>query len=180
MVGPSRGASPGIFFAPAAQRPTMAKSCSMDDLQTSDAPLAPDLVAAATATLEQVTQRLTLERALVLVDDGQGWKVGAAHALPTENFWLVAPVSRTVLQSGIEAGHPLMLVDAMDSDYNRETSVVLSGVRSVACAPITDQNGRIRALIYADHLIQKGAFKPHDLDVLAELADELGQQLFPS
>lgn len=151
----------------------------MDELKTSNAPLAAPMMEAAQAAMEQVTQKLKCERALILVDDGEGWKVAAAHALPMENFWLVAPVSRTVLSSGIEAGHPVMLVDAMDSDLNRETSVVLSGVRSVATAPIADMTGRISALVYADHLLVKGAFKREDLDVLAELADELGQQLFP-
>ncbi len=151
----------------------------MDELKTSNAPLAAPMVEAAQATLAQLKEKLTCERALVLVDDGDGWKMAAAHNLPTENFWLVAPVSRTVLLSGIEAGHPVMLVDAMDSDLNRETSVVLSGVRSVATAPIADMQGRIRALLYADHLLVKGAFKRDHLDVMAELADELGQQLFP-
>ena len=63
----------------------------MDDIITSDAPLAPELVAAAQAALEQLTQRLpSCERALVLIDDGEGWKAAAAHNLSTQNFWLVA------------------------------------------------------------------------------------------
>lgn len=153
----------------------------MEDFKTSNEPLASYLVANATETLQKVKAEFSPDRCAILVEDEAGWKMADAHGFPTENFWTVALISRTVISTAIEDGKPLLLVDVMKGgDFSTQTSVVLTGMRSVMGVPIPDLNGRIKALVYADNQLHQGAFTEEQLDKLVELANELGERLFPS
>ena len=121
---------------------------------------------------------LKLERAVILLNDRDGWKVGCAHEVPTENFWLAAPISQTILHRSIQSKEPVFLVDAIaTTEFGSQASVVISGMRSVASVPVLDQAGGVMAVVYADHLVQKGAFGAAELETLKELTAEFGRKL---
>ncbi len=150
----------------------------MSDLSVSENPLAENLQELAQETLNEVLLTLKLERAAVLIRDEEGWKVACAHEIPTERFWTAAPISQTILRNSILQGQPLFLVDAMEvPEYSNQASVVISGMRSVASVPVIDHVGEVTAVVYADHLVQKGAFGPAELETLKELASEFGRKL---
>ena len=148
------------------------------DLTVSDAPLSRRIQEIALDTLNEVLLTLKLERAVILLHDRDGWKVGCAHEIPTDNFWISAPISQTILRSSILKKEPVFLVDAMDSpEYSSQASVVISGMRSVASVPVLDQYGGVMAVVYADHLVQKNAFGIAELETLKELTKEFGKKL---
>lgn len=148
------------------------------DLTISEAPLSPRIQALALETLNEVLLTLRLERAVILLNDRDGWKVGCAHEIPTDNFWISAPISQTILRTAILKKEPIFLVDAMTApEYSSQASVVISGMRSVASVPVLDQYGGVMAVVYADHLVQKNAFGIAELETLKELTKEFGKKL---
>jgi GAF domain-containing protein len=150
----------------------------VSDLRIGETPLSERIQEIALETLNEVLLTLKLERAVILLNDRDGWKVGCAHEIPTERFWVAAPISQTILRSSILTKEPVLLVDAMTApDYSSQASVVISGMRSVASVPVLDQYGGVMAVVYADHLLQKGAFGAAELETLIELAKEFGRKL---
>lgn len=150
----------------------------MSDLRVSDNPLAKNLQDLAQETLNEILLTLKLERAVILIQDEEGWKVACAHEIPTEKFWHAAPISQTILRNSIVQKEPLFLVDAMEApEYSSQASVVISGMRSVAAVPVTDHVGEVTAVLYADHLLHKGAFGPAELETLKELSTEFARKL---
>lgn len=151
---------------------------SVSDLRVSDKPLAPRIQQIALDTLNEVLLTLKLERAAILLNDRDGWKVACAHEIPVETFWTTAPISQTILRSAIVKKEPIFLVDAVSTpEYASQASVVISGMRSVASVPVLDQYNEVMAVVYADHLVQRGAFGKAELETLKELTRELGKQL---
>lgn len=131
-------------------------------------------------TLNEVLLTLKLERAAIMICDAEGWKVACAHEIPTNNFWMAAPISQTILRNSILKKEPIFLVDAMDApEFSSQASVVISGLRSVASVPVLDHHGEAIAVVYADHLLTKGAFGPTELETLKELSKEFGKKLLP-
>ncbi len=148
------------------------------NLRTSETSPSDAIVDMAQETLNEVLLTLKLERAVILILDEDGWKVACAHEIPTNNFWLAAPISQTILMSSITKKEAVLLMDATDTpEYASQASVVISGLRSVASVPVLDAQGEVMAVVYADHLINRGAFGATELEILKELAGEFGKRL---
>lgn len=146
---------------------------------TSDLPLDADLQGETDRLLDEVLLTLKLERAVIFVKVDSAWRVASAHEVPTEDFWNLAPISLGVLESAVVGGKVVHLVDAGTSDeFGSRDSVIITGIRSVACAPFKDSEGDVRALLYADNRLEKGAFSKADVETLQELAQELGRRLY--
>ena len=128
--------------------------------------------------MDEILLTLKLERAVILVRPGEKWQIASAHEVPTKDFWNLAPISLSIVQSAVEKKEPLCLMDAgTSSQFGGKDSVIIAGIRSVACAPYLNQNGEARLVVYADSRIDKGAFTPDDVETLSELAVELGRRL---
>ena len=174
----SKGLSRRWIRSPARKPHAAREVPKVSDLRVSESPLSERIQDIALETLNEVLLTLKLERAVILLYDRDGWKVGCAHEVPTENFWMAAPISQTILRSSILQKEPIFLVDAMSApEYSNQASVVISGMRSVASVPVLDQYGEVMAVVYADHLLQKGAFGPQELETLKELTKEFGKKL---
>lgn len=152
----------------------------MEDFQlpTSDQPLPDKLQSASDHMLDEVLLTLKLERALTFAKIDGAWRVGSSHEVPTDDFWNMAPISLGILESAVNTKEVVLLMDAGSSDeFGARASVVLTGIRSVACAPYVGESGEVLALLYADNRIQTGAFSKDDGETLMELAAELGRRL---
>lgn len=155
---------------------TLMSTFDNGNFATSDLPLSDDLQAETDRLLDEVLLTLKLERALILVKVDSAWRVASAHEVPTEDFWNLAPISLGVLESAVAGGKVVHLVDAGTSDeFGSRDSVILTGIRSVACAPFQNSQGEVRALLYADNRLEKGAFSKDDVETLQELAQEMGR-----
>lgn len=149
------------------------------EFPTSDLPPEPHIKDEAARMIDEVLLTLKLERAVIVVKSNSGWTVASAHEIPTEDFWTLAPLSLSVLESAAATGETVHLIDAGSSDkFGNRDSVILTGIRSVACAPYRGSDGEVKALLYADNRLEKGAFKDEDVTVLEELAQEMGRRLF--
>lgn len=69
---------------------------------------------------------------------------------------------------------PLIYMDAMaDQELKTQSSVVLSGIRSVICAPIINK-GELFGIIYLDNTLVAGLFSEDDLNTLSLIANQAG------
>lgn len=149
-------------------------------MKTSATPPSPEIAELTDSFLAEVLLTLNLERALIFVNDEDGWKPSSSHEIPLEDFWNLAPLSFTVLENALESRDALLFVDAAGADQLASTSVLLTGLRSVVCVPVFPRQGSTDepiAMIYADNRIEKGAFSEADVDTLKELALELSDRL---
>lgn len=127
--------------------------------------------------VELVSEKFKAERVLVFYDyDADDLLVPrASHGIDKLTVYTTGEISLGLLQDALAGGEPQLLVDAMqDPKFTQRTSGVLSGIRSVICCPFKDSEGNPVGLVYADHRIQKAAFKKDDLPWMEGLAQDLG------
>ena len=149
------------------------------NLPTSEEPLPENLRDVSAGLLAEVQSELKLERALTLLNLDGSWSVGTAIEMSTDDFWNQAPISLGILEAAVEKGEAVVLMDAGQSaEFGGRTSVVLSGLRSVACAPFVEvESGEALALVYVDNRVHIGAFTNEDGEKLQEFANEFGRRL---
>jgi sigma-B regulation protein RsbU (phosphoserine phosphatase) len=79
-------------------------------------------------------------------------------------------ISRGVVEQVTIQGQPVLTSDAMGDDrFSDRQSVMLLGLRSIMCAPLTVKDDVIGA-VYVDNRLQAGIFIQDDLDLLAAIA----------
>jgi serine phosphatase RsbU (regulator of sigma subunit) len=78
-------------------------------------------------------------------------------------------ISRSVVEQVARDGQPTYTSDAQsDKSLGGRESVVVLGLRSILCVPV-QLEGKIIGVIYVDNRLQKGLFKPDDLDLLTAI-----------
>lgn len=124
-----------------------------------------------------LTRELKAARALVLVTRPEGDpEVVAAHGVDAETLWTVGEVSHDILRRAA-AGESLLLTDALhDPKFRERSSVVISSLRSIVCAPVKGGDGVI-GVLYADSQSVSGLFGPPHLKKLEKFAGELAERL---
>ena len=86
-------------------------------------------------------------------------------------------LSHTMLQRVLREGISILASNALDErEFGNIQSVVLHGVRSVVCAPLTSQ-GEVIGLIYLDNRRKIGSFSEDDLAFLTMLAHQAGMAI---
>lgn len=131
-------------------------------------------------TLDLVDQQFNPERILIFYgyDQEDLLVPQVGKGIDKSSVYTTGEISLGLLQEVLVGGQPQLLVDAMeDPKFTQRTSGVLSGIRSVICSPIMDADGNPMGLVYADHRIQKAAFKKDHLPWIENLAKELGEKL---
>jgi sigma-B regulation protein RsbU (phosphoserine phosphatase) len=79
-------------------------------------------------------------------------------------------VSRSVVERVAREGKPLLTSDAQTDDrFNIRQSVVILGLRSILCVPLTVKE-RVIGVVYVDNRLQAGIFTQADLDLLTHIA----------
>lgn len=124
-----------------------------------------------------LTRELKAERALVLETRPEGDPVViAAHGVDAETLWTVGEVSHDILRKAA-AGESLLLTDALhDPKFRDRSSVVISSLRSIVCAPVKGSGG-VLGVLYADSQSLSGLFGPPQLSKLEMFARELAERL---
>jgi C4-dicarboxylate-specific signal transduction histidine kinase len=101
--------------------------------------------------LEEASRIVGAENGFILLKEADDWIV---HLTIAED----RPFSRSVATHAAESGKTLMVIDAVNDDrFMNTTSVVLSGLRSILCAPLT-WDREIRGVVYLDNNISQGVF----------------------
>lgn len=79
-------------------------------------------------------------------------------------------VSLSVVEKVAAEGQPILTYDAQtDSRFSMRQSVVILGLRSVLCVPLSLKNATL-GVIYVDNRLQAGIFTPSDRDLLSAIA----------
>ncbi len=79
-------------------------------------------------------------------------------------------VSRGVVERVAREGQPVLADDAqVDDRFSMHQSVMLLGLRSILCVPLTIKD-KILGVVYVDNRLQAGIFTRPDLDLLTSIA----------
>jgi sigma-B regulation protein RsbU (phosphoserine phosphatase) len=79
-------------------------------------------------------------------------------------------VSQSVVQRVATDGQSILTSDAQsDERFNMRRSVMLLGLRSILCVPLTVKD-EIKGVVYADNRFEAGIFTQADLDLLTAIA----------
>ena len=79
-------------------------------------------------------------------------------------------VSRSVVERVAREGQPVLADDAqVDDRFSMRKSVMLLGLRSILCVPLTIKD-KILGVVYVDNRLQAGIFNQPDLDLLTSIA----------
>lgn len=119
--------------------------------------------------------RLTkAERAMLLLDSGNGLEVKMARNLSQETLEDEASldISRSIVRRVAETGEPIVTINAQEDErFSSQHSIVSYKLRSILCAPLKIK-GETTGVIYADNRIASGIFSDADRDLLAGFADQ--------
>jgi transcriptional regulator with GAF, ATPase, and Fis domain len=100
-----------------------------------------------------------MDRRALFEEDGQG----DAQAQRT--------LSRSIVARAIDGGQTLATVDALEDErLGQAASVHALALRSVAAVPLR-LRGEVQAALYLDDRLRPGAFGPHDVALLEDLAE---------
>jgi GAF domain-containing protein len=128
---------------------------------------------------QKIIETLKAERGfLVLYDkESNAMKPVAAHNLNTEILLCCEEISQTILNEAIKSVKPIILSDALsDPRFEDKTSVVLSGLRSVLCVPISSEQGLL-GVLYADNRLRAAAYKEEHLHFLNDCTKKIAEIL---
>lgn len=129
-------------------------------------------------TLQDIVDRLRPERALVMYEgDSEQLAVWAAHGVEKDEVWTSAPLSHTVFKRVYTSGEPILTADAQhDPGLEDSSSLLLTGIRSMLCVPIRQQEVVV-GLLYADQRMSQTSFTETDLIALTNLSRDLERRL---
>lgn len=134
---------------------------------------APDATLPYRQCLLSLAADLGAERALVLVKGAEGLTVLARTGFPDVPL-ADLPVSHALLRHLTQTGAPLLLSDARQAP----AGITVTGVRSLACAPLWTREGEVHGLLYADVIEGTRGFSRRDMQSLQLRARQLEEQLF--
>jgi sigma-B regulation protein RsbU (phosphoserine phosphatase) len=127
-----------------------------------------DLEEVLNLVMDEVIAATHAERGFVMLKDDEGkldFKVARGidrNAIEGSDF----QISRSVVERVAESGESVITNDAqLDDRFSGRKSVMLLGLRSILCAPLTLKD-RILGVIYVDNRIQAGIFNLDDLDLM--------------
>lgn len=108
---------------------------------------------------------------LMLLDpDTSNLRLRAARNFEQETLQRKDAVSRTVIDSVMRSGKPVLTTDALtDPRFSSQESVILHALRSILCVPLRNR-GQVTGVIYVDNRVQSGLFTNEDLDLLNAFA----------
>jgi GAF domain-containing protein len=136
------------------------------------------------ACLGVIIEALETERGFIMLYDSNfdELNVFAAHNIDPDSIFTTAEVSQTILNSVYQEVKPIMSYNALDDPrFSEKSSVVISGLRSILCVPITASEGLL-GVVYVDDRMRIGAFDQRQLQFLGECSKKLSEimlKVFP-
>jgi len=128
--------------------------------------------------LKGIVRFFSAERGLLLETRGrQELLIRALHNLDPKKVFTGEFISSTVLTEVREKKRAVVTEDAVfDPRYDEKRSVIISGLRSILCAPLTYRK-KLIGLIYIDHRGKEGLFDREDLAQLRKFLAELKKMM---
>jgi sigma-B regulation protein RsbU (phosphoserine phosphatase) len=121
--------------------------------------------------IDEVIAALHAERGFIMLlepDGGQTFRVARGLDQTTIDQ-PQSQVSQSVVQKVAQEGKGLLTSDAQsDSRFNMRQSVMLLGLRSVLCVPVSIKD-KVLGVVYADNRFEAGIFTQADMDLLTAI-----------
>jgi sigma-B regulation protein RsbU (phosphoserine phosphatase) len=122
--------------------------------------------------MDEVIAVTRAERGFVMLHDAEGHPVFRV-ARGMDRSTIDDPqfqVSRGVVERVAREGQPVLTDDAQQDDrFSMHKSVMLLGLRSILCVPLTLKDN-VLGVVYVDNRLQAGIFTRPDLDLLTAIA----------
>jgi len=129
--------------------------------------------------LALLVELMKAERGFILLaaEGGSGLVPYAGSNVDLENILINEEVSQTIIQTVVEKQEPLLTTNAMqDPRFADRISVLIAGLRSVLCVPLSSDRGFF-GLMYLDNRSETGFFKKKDRDYLTESSRKLSAMM---
>ncbi len=129
--------------------------------------------------LELLVEVMKAERGFILLaaEGDSGLVPYAGSNVDLENILINEEVSQTIIQTVVEKQEPLLTTNAMqDPRFADRISVLIAGLRSVLCVPLSSERGFF-GLMYLDNRSETGFFKKKDKDYLTDSARNLSAMM---
>jgi GAF domain-containing protein len=129
--------------------------------------------------LIQLMSALEAERGFIMLFDSSlgEMETYATFNIDPDSLLVTEPFSLTVLEKVLSSGRSIIVYDALDdSRFAEQTSVVLSGLRSIICVPILMGDGLL-GTIYADNRTKKNAFKEEHSQFVKECSLKITERI---
>lgn len=123
--------------------------------------------------VSSICESLCAERGFMMlkVPELNDVKVCGTYNLSPEYIATTADISQTIIGKVLDEGEAIVSVDAMkDPRFQDTTSVVISGLRSVLCVPVSLKRDII-GLLYIDNKEINSAFRSQHLHVLQKFLE---------
>jgi adenylate cyclase len=109
---------------------------------------------------------------LMLRDESDQMVTRVARNWEQESIQANEATSRTIVQSVIKSGEPIVTTNAQeDQRFSQQDSIIALNLRSILCVPLKVKNNMI-GVIYADNRIRAGIFTERERDLLAAFANQ--------
>ncbi|MDQ7821908.1 MAG: GAF domain-containing protein [Candidatus Eremiobacteraeota bacterium] len=134
--------------------------------------------------LKNIVEAIDAERGFIMLYDSNfdELNVFAACNIDPDTLFTTAEVSQTVINNVYEEEKSVMSSNALDDPrFSEKSSVVISGLRSIACVPILIESGLV-GLIYVDNRLRIGAYEQKHLQFLETCTRKLAEvilKVFP-
>lgn len=135
--------------------------------------------------LDQIVRTLKPERTLLLTRESSGSEVYKVASQGFPNLQSLQSISAKSLStlgvslSNIEnvlnSGRAVNCIDADESSFTGATdSVIMTGIRSIICAPISNSQGQTVGVLYADDRKRRGMFSAGHVEWVLSFGKALG------
>jgi K+-sensing histidine kinase KdpD len=124
--------------------------------------------------MDQVVSLLNAERGFIMLVEAGGLVLKVTKNFDPEEIRKGKGFSQGVIDEAFKEGNPILTMDAMDDTrFSQRDSVVVSGLRSVLCVPITSKD-KILGVIHLDNRWKSGVFTQRDLETLITFSNHAG------
>ncbi|MEO0102157.1 MAG: sigma-54-dependent Fis family transcriptional regulator [candidate division WOR-3 bacterium] len=110
-------------------------------------------------------EALNAERGVIVLKEKDDFVPVTARDKRSGDLADIKRISRSVIEEVLRTEKPILLHNALESEFGAKESVILSRIQSVLACPLKKRDALIGA-IYCDSLSQKGLFTQEDLEFL--------------
>jgi Nif-specific regulatory protein len=125
--------------------------------------------------LEQIMdlaiENLNAERGVIALKEGKRISPVVAREFTQKDLTDLTEISSSIVNQVLQEQKPILLHDALQTDFKSAQSVILHSIQSVICVPLISRD-KILGAIYVDSRSRKGIFTQDDLDFLSAFSHQ--------
>lgn len=125
--------------------------------------------------LEQIMdlaiEKLNAERGVIVLKEEKRILPVVAREFTQKDLADLTEISSSILNQVLQEQKPILIHDALQTDFKSAQSVLMHSIQSVMCVPLISQDNFL-GVIYVDSRSKKGIFTQDDLDFLSAFSHQ--------